>query len=109
MFFHQAGGREGLTDTAIKTSETGHMHHKIVKALEDVKVYEDGSARNAFGVVFQYVYGEDGFDAAMLETVSTKTGSFTSFINTTRLAARLNTRYGYDTPGEPLPDIIEMN
>jgi DNA-directed RNA polymerase II subunit RPB1 len=101
LFFHQAGGREGLTDTAIKTAETGAMHHRVVKALEDVKVYEDGSARNAFGVIFQYIYGEDGFDAAMLETVNTKTGPFTSFINTKRLAGRINTRYGYTTPGEP--------
>lgn len=101
MFFHQAGSREGLTDTAVKTSETGSMHHRIVKALEDVKVYEDGSARNASGNIFQYVYGEDGFDAAMLETVSTKIGPFTSFINTKRLAGRINAKYGYSTPGEP--------
>lgn len=101
MFFHQAGGREGLTDTAIKTAETGSLHHRVVKALEDIKVYEDGSARNAFGVIFQYIYGEDGFDASMLETVNTKTGAFASFINTKRLAGRINARYGYSTPGEP--------
>lgn len=106
MFFHQAGGREGLTDTAVKTAETGHMHHRVVKALEDVKIYEDGSARNAFGVIFQYAYGEDGFDAKMLETVSTKTGRFTSFINVKRLAGRVNARYGYNTPGEPTPQTI---
>ncbi len=106
LFFHQAGGREGLTDTAIKTAETGAMHHRVVKALEDVKIYEDGSARNAFGVIFQYVYGEDGFDAAMLETVNTKTGPFTSFINTKRLAGRINARYGYTTPGEPDPEEV---
>lgn len=108
MFFHQAGGREGLTDTAIKTAETGHLHHKVVKALEDVKVYNDGSARNAFGVVFQYTYGEDGFNAGMVETVSTKTGKFASFINTKRLAARMNSKYGYKTPGEPDPDTFNV-
>lgn len=85
----------------VDTAETGALHHRVVKALEDIKVYEDGSARNAFGVIFQYVYGEDGFDASMLETVNTKTGSFTSFINTKRLAGRINARYGYSTPGEP--------
>ena len=90
----------------VDTAETGSMHHRVVKALEDVKVYFDGSARNAFGVIFQYTYGEDGFDASMLETVSTKTGRFTSFINTKRLAGRINARYGYATPGDPDPEEI---
>ena len=58
------------------------MHHTIVKTLEDVKIYKDGSVRNAFGVVFQYVYGEDGFDAAYLETVNTKTGFLLVLITT---------------------------
>ena len=106
LFFHQSGGREGLTDTAIKTADTGAMHHRVVKALEDVKIYKDGSARNAFGVIFQYSYGEDGFGAGMLERVSTKEGSFTSFINTKRLAARINARYGYSTPGEPKVETV---
>jgi len=106
LFFHQVGSREGLTDTAIKTADVGSMHHRVVKALEDVKVYNDGSARNAFGVIFQFTYGEDGFDAAMVESVGTKTGKFTSFINVQRLAARVNTKYGYTTPGEPDPEEI---
>lgn len=90
----------------VDTADTGSMHHRVVKALEDVKVYEDGSARNAFGVIFQYTYGEDGFDASMMESVGTKTGKFASFINTKRLAGRINTKYGYKTPGEPDPEDI---
>ena len=94
----------------VDTAETGSMHHRVVKALEDVKVYNDGSARNAFGVIFQYVYGEDGFDAGMLEMVGTKTGTFTSFINAKRLAGRINAKYGYITPGDPDPeDIVPVN
>ena len=62
--------------------------------------------RNAFGDIFQFIYGEDGFDAGMLEMVGTKTGSFTSFINMKRLAARINTKYGYTTPDEPKPEKI---
>jgi DNA-directed RNA polymerase beta' subunit len=101
LFAHQAGSREGLTDTAIKTSDTGHMHHRMVKALEDIKVFEDGSVRNAFGYLFQFAYGEDGFDAGLLEGVETKTGKFSSYINTKRLAGKLNAKFGYKTPGEP--------
>ena len=110
MFFHQAGGREGLTDTAVKTADTGSMHHRVVKALEDIKIYEDGSDRNAFGVIFQYIYGEDVFDGSMMELVNTKTGSFNSFINMRRLAGRINTRYEYSTPGDPEPEeIVPVN
>lgn len=107
FFFHSAGGREGLTDTAIKTAESGSLHHRIVKALEDIKVLDDGSTRNAFGFIYQFIYGEDGFDAGRLETVNTKTGTFASFINTKRLAGRMNMKYGFSTPGEPDINVIE--
>lgn len=96
FFFHQAGGREGLTDTAVKTADTGHIYHRTIKALEDVKVVDDGSVRGAGGTIFEFSYGEDGFAAEKLESVSTKTGSFASFINIKRLAGRLNLKYGYD-------------
>ena len=94
----------------VDTADTGSMHHRVIKALEDVKIYEDGSARNAFGVIFQFVYGDDGFDASMLELTGTKTGTFTSFINTKRLAGRINSKYGYANPGDPDPeDIVPVN
>ena len=31
------GGREGLIDTAVKTSETGYIQRKIMKLMEDLK------------------------------------------------------------------------
>jgi DNA-directed RNA polymerase II subunit RPB1 len=95
LIFMQVAGRENLMDTAIKTAETGSMHHKIVKALEDVVVAEDGSVRNGFGIVFQYTYGEDGFDAAYLQDTKTKTGTVKSFINLNSAAGRINARYGF--------------
>lgn len=95
LFFHQAGSREGLTDTAVKTSDTGSMHHSIVKALEDVKVYEDGSVRNAFGFIYQYIYGDDGFTSGLLELTETKTGTFSTFINMDRITEKINHKYGY--------------
>lgn len=107
-YFAAAGaGREGLTDVAISTGTTGHAHHKINKALEDIKVYNDGSVRNAFGVVFQFAYGDDGFNPSMLEQVNTKTGTFASFINVKRLTGKINSKYGYATPGDPEPEFKE--
>ena len=33
FFFHAMGGREGLIDTACKTSETGYIQRRLVKAM----------------------------------------------------------------------------
>jgi len=95
LFFVLASGRIGLTDTSLKTASSGYLHHKVAKSLEDVKVVSDGSVRNAADVIFQFSYGDDGFDAGMIETVKTKTGSFTSFINLKRVAKRINGKYGF--------------
>ena len=62
FYFHAMGGREGLIDTAVKTSETGYIQRKLVKAMEDAKVYSDLSVRNANGNILQFLYGEDGMD-----------------------------------------------
>jgi DNA-directed RNA polymerase II subunit RPB1 len=67
FFFHAMGGREGLIDTAVKTSETGYIQRRLVKAMEDVSVKYDGSLRNSQGEVIQFVYGEDGMDAVWVE------------------------------------------
>lgn len=73
FFFHAMGGREGLIDTAVNTSETGYIQRKLVKAMEDCKVYYDMSVRNASGAIIQYLYGEDGMDACKLESQSIPT------------------------------------
>ena len=68
FFFHAMGGREGLIDTAVKTSETGYIQRRLVKAMEDVMVRYDGTVRNSLGDVIQFLYGEDGMDAVAMET-----------------------------------------
>jgi len=61
-FFHSMGGREGLVDTAVRTSRSGYMQRRLINALEDIKVVEDGTVRNTAGSIIQYSYGEDGID-----------------------------------------------
>ena len=61
------GGREGLIDTAVKTSETGYIQRRLVKAMEDLSVKYDGTVRNSLGDVIQFLYGEDGMDAVWIE------------------------------------------
>jgi DNA-directed RNA polymerase subunit A' len=61
-FFHSMGGREGLVDTAVRTSRSGYMQRRLINALEDLKVMEDGSVRNTADTVIQFSFGEDGID-----------------------------------------------
>ena len=64
FFFHAMGGREGLVDTAVRTSRSGYMQRRLVSALEDLKLTSDGTVRNTIGTVVQFRYGEDGVDPA---------------------------------------------
>ncbi|UCF11881.1 MAG: DNA-directed RNA polymerase subunit A' [Thermoplasmatales archaeon] len=61
-FFHSMGGREGLVDTAVRTSRSGYMQRRLVNALEDLKVESDGTVRHTGGDIIQFIYGEDGVD-----------------------------------------------
>lgn len=67
LFFHAMGGRMGLIDTAVKTSQTGYIQRRLVKGLEDLKVEYDGTVRNNMGKIVQFSYGEDGIDTTRVE------------------------------------------
>lgn len=64
FFFHCMGGREGLVDTAVRTSRSGYMQRRLINALEDVNVRYDNTVRNTAGTIIQFRYGEDGIDPA---------------------------------------------
>jgi len=40
-FFHAIGGREGLVDTAVRTSQSGYLQRRLVNALQDLEVQYD--------------------------------------------------------------------
>ena len=61
-FFHSMGGREGLVDTAVRTSRSGYMQRRLINALEDLRVKYDGTVRNTANTVVQFTYGEDSID-----------------------------------------------
>ncbi len=61
-FFHSMGGREGLVDTAVRTSRSGYMQRRLINALEDLKVTADGTVRNTAQCIIQFKYGEDNID-----------------------------------------------
>ncbi|EQB61162.1 dna-directed rna polymerase i subunit [Vairimorpha apis BRL 01] len=60
-FFHCMAGREGLIDTAVKTSRSGYLQRCLIKHLEGLKVEYDLSVRMGKKII-QYIYGEDGLD-----------------------------------------------
>ncbi len=95
MYFHQMAGREGLMGTAVSTSETGFMHRKAVKTLQDIKTAYDGSVRNVDKTIFEYIYGDDGFAPNRLQMVETKKGKFLSFIDMKNVTGQINQRYGF--------------
>lgn len=64
FFFHAIGGREGLVDTAVRTSQSGYLQRRMINALQDLKVAYDGTVRTTGGRIIQFLYGEDGTDPA---------------------------------------------
>ena len=74
--FHAMAGRIGIIDTAVKTSETGYIQRRLIKTMEDVCVSPDHTVRDAMGNIVEFQYGEDGYDACRLETISTDAFNF---------------------------------
>ncbi len=64
FFFHAAGGRDGLVDTAVRTAQSGYMQRRLINALQDVYVAYDGTVRTATGAIVQLKYAEDGIDVS---------------------------------------------
>ncbi|CAH8628055.1 unnamed protein product [Dicrocoelium dendriticum] len=62
LFFHSMAGRDGLVDTAVKTSRSGYLQRSAVKHLEDLSIQYDGTVRDSGQNVVQFRYGDDGVD-----------------------------------------------
>jgi len=67
LFFHAMGGRVGLIDTAVKTSQTGYIQRRLIKGLEDLKVEYDMTVSNNKQKIVQFQYGDDGIDTVRVE------------------------------------------
>lgn len=67
FFYHAQAGREGLIDTAVKTSDTGYIQRRLMKTMEDQHVEYDGTVRNVTGSIVQFTYGDDGADTVYVE------------------------------------------
>ena len=67
VYFHAMGGRVGLIDTAVKTSQTGYIQRRLIKGQEDLKVAYDMTVRNNKSKIVQFVYGDDNINPTKTE------------------------------------------
>ena len=64
------GGRVGLIDTAVKTSQTGYIQRRLIKGMEDLQVAYDHTVRNNKNKVIQFSYGGTNFDTIHIENMN---------------------------------------
>ena len=67
LFFHAMGGRVGLIDTAVKTSQTGYIQRRLIKGMEDISVRYDMTCRNNKNKIVQFTYGSDNINPMFVE------------------------------------------
>ncbi|XP_017771574.1 PREDICTED: DNA-directed RNA polymerase I subunit RPA1 [Nicrophorus vespilloides] len=72
FFFHCMAGREGLIDTAVKTSRSGYLQRCLIKSLEGLTIAYDLTVRDSDGSVIQFNYGEDGMDISKVQFLNEK-------------------------------------
>ncbi|OBZ76821.1 DNA-directed RNA polymerase I subunit rpa1 [Grifola frondosa] len=62
FFFHCMAGREGLIDTAVKTSRSGYLQRCLIKHLEGIRIHYDNTVRGSDSSIYQFNYGGDSLD-----------------------------------------------
>jgi len=100
FFYHASAGRMGLTDTAIKTAETGRLHRDISEALKPLILEFDGTVRGPGGKIYQFVYGTGtGMDPGKLSRFKSDSvmgdDQFPLFADIRRMFGRINAQFGF--------------
>jgi len=94
-FANSQASRIGVADQQLKTSTTGLLQRRMVKAQENLIVKYDGTVRNHNNIIFQFNYGA-GFASTEMTFSSNKLGmKIRSFINLKELVEKENTRNGF--------------
>lgn len=110
FFFHAMAGREGLIDTAVKTSDSGYIQRKLVKNMEDLHVEYDGTVRNVNGTIVQFNYGGDGIDSICVEHQPCELAVMSLEQLYREFALSLNDvkQVVSEAVSEPIPDLIDQ-
>lgn len=59
FYLHSMTGREGITDTAMKTATSGYIQRRMIKVAEDTCITYDGCVRNTSNNIIQFAYGNN--------------------------------------------------
>ena len=95
-------GREGLIDTAVKTSRSGYLQRCLIKHLEGLRVHYDQTVRDLDGSVLQFHYGEDSLDVLKQKTLDKLSFCAMNYqallqrYETTKLAGKIDEEAAYD-------------
>ena len=89
FWFHAMSGREGVSDSAMKTAQSGYIQRKMVKVMEDVQIRYDGTVRNSSGSIIQWAYGDDNMDRCQTVVLDNQT----AILDIERLAEKLNNTF----------------
>ena len=109
FFFHAQAGREGLIDTAVKTSDTGYIQRRLMKTMEDQHVEYDGTVRNVIGSIVQFHYGDDGVDTVCVENQSCNLVLMTmeNIYSEYALSASSVNPFLSESVSDPVPDMVD--
>ncbi|GIU69938.1 MAG: DNA-directed RNA polymerase subunit A' [Candidatus Woesearchaeota archaeon] len=67
LFFMSMTGRDSLMDTALRTPKSGYLYRRLANAMQDLRISNDFTVRDASNKIIQFVYGEDGVDVTKSE------------------------------------------
>ena len=68
------------------TATSGYMQRRIVKLAEDIKIQYDGTVRDVTGKIYQFSYGDNGFDPC----TTVKVAGQQQICDVSRMISRLN-------------------
>ena len=89
FWFHSLTGREGITDTAMKTATSGYIQRRIIKLSEDILINYDSTVRNSSKDIIQFQYGDDNLDACKTVIID----GIPQICDVKRLVYNLNNEY----------------
>ncbi|CAK5262993.1 unnamed protein product [Mycena citricolor] len=91
FYFHCMAGREGLIDTAVKTSRSGYLQRCLIKHLEGIRIHYDNTVRGSDSSIYQFQYGGDALDVTKqkhlreFQFIAQNELSFVNILNPKRL------------------------
>lgn len=92
-FFHGMSGREGLTDTAIKTAEPGALARELSYHFMNSKTDKDGYVVAGGREILQLTYGYSGFNPEKLIKVKFDDGDVPFFTDVETVLNTVNSIY----------------